>query len=332
MKIGVFECESWEKEYFKKKIKNHKLIFGDHLTPNTVNSVKDCDTIVIFIHSQITKEILDQLPKLKLLATMSTGFNHINLDECKRRKITVVYVPRYGENTIAEHAFGLLLGLSKRIVDGVERTRKNNFQAVGLDGFDLCGKTLGVIGVGNIGKHVVRIGKGFGMKVVGYNRTPDKIFAKENKIKYLSLDELLKNSDIITLHLPLNESTKHIINSRAINKMKNNVVIINTARGELINTSDLVEGLKSKKIKAFGADVLEGEEFMIDQRELTKKKASWKNLRVLKKNNKLLKNHNVIITPHGAAHTFEATKRILDTTIDNILSFIKGNKKNVIKN
>ncbi len=330
MKIGVFELEPWEERYFKKELKGHSLIFGDHLTLKTVSKVKNCDAIVIFIHSKITKEILDQLPKVKLITTLSTGYNHIDIKECKKRKITVCSVPRYGENTIAEHAFGLLLGLSKRIVDGVQRARKKKFDSVGLVGFDLCGKTFGVIGVGNIGKHAIQMAKGFDMKVIAYNRSKDKKLAKKLGFKYVTKDYLLRNSDIISLHLPLTKDTQHIINKTAINKMKD-TVLINTARGALIDTNALTKGLESGKIKALGADVLEGEEFLIDQRELTRSKAKRRDLKILKKNHKLLKKHNVIITPHSAANTEEATKRILNTGISNIKAFINGRKKNEVK-
>src|SRR3989339_1923908 len=178
--IAFFELESWEKEHLLKNLKNCQLKFVDeHLNENNVNQIKDADAIGVFIYSIVNKKILDNLPNLKLITTLSTGFDHIDLKECKKRKITVCNVPHYGENTVAEHTFALILNLTRKIHKAWERTRRLDFSQEGLIGTDLRGKTLGVIGVGSIGRHVIRMANGFEMKIIAYDIFKNKKLAKE---------------------------------------------------------------------------------------------------------------------------------------------------------
>lgn len=330
MKIAIFELEPWKKEYVKRKLKSHKLIFiNSELSKSNVNKIKDVEGIVIFIYSEISEEILNKLPKLKFICTMSTGYNHIDIKSCNKRKINVSNVPRYGMNTVAEHTFGLILSLSKKISQSVIRTKKDDFSLKGLEGFDLKDKTLGVIGVGNIGQHVIKIAKAFEMKVIAVNRSKDKKLAKKLGFTYTTLDNLLKNSDIITLHLPLVPNTKHTINLHNIKLIKKGAYIINTARGGLVDTRALVYGLDKGILAGAGLDVLENEDDLKEEGQMLREKSlSMSEMKTFIRNHKLLKDKDVIITPHSAFYTKEAETRILDTTLENVKS--KG-KKNKIK-
>jgi D-lactate dehydrogenase len=333
LKIAFFEMEDWEKDYIKSQIKGrHKLLFfSERLTVQNAARVKDCQAIASFIYSVITKEILEKLPSLKIIATMSTGFDHIDLEECRKRKIFVCNVPFYGENTVAEHAFALMLALSRKIYPSIERTKKGSFELEDLRGFDLKGKTLGLIGTGHISAHVARIAYGFEMKILGYDIMQTSILEKDYGLKYVVLRELFKKSDIISLHLPLNEKTRHIINSRNLQLMKKRVIIINTARGSLIDTNALVRALQEKRIGGAGLDVLEEENTIKEEKQLLSKDFRGKvDMQTLVANHILLQFDNVIITPHNAFNSEEALHRIIDTTIENIMSFFKGRPCNVV--
>ena len=327
MKIAIFEADSWKKKYLKDKLKNYELTFiNNELSKKNINKIKDVEGIVVFIYSEVNKEILDKLPKLKFIATMSTGYNHIDVKECKARKIKVSNVPRYGMNTVAEHTFGLILSLSKRIPQGVMNTKKGDFSLKGLEGFDLKGKTLGVIGAGNIGQHVIKMAKAFDMKVIAFNRSKDKKLSKKLGFSYTSLANLLKKSDIITLHLPLLVSTKHIINLHNIKTIKKGAYLINTARGGLIDTRALIYGLDKGIIAGAGLDVLENEDDMLEEKQMLRERSlSTREMKTFIRNHELLKDKDVIITPHSAFYTKEAETRILDRTIENVKSRGKTN-------
>ena len=331
--IVFFELEHWEKEYLLKKLKNCKVQFiEDQLNEDNLNQIKDVNAIGIFIYSVVNKKILQNLPNLKLIVTLSTGFDHIDLKECKKRKITVCNVPHYGENTVAEHTFALILNLTRKIHKAYERTIRGDFSIEGLRGIDLQEKTLGIIGAGSIGQHVIRIAKGFEMKVIAYDKFRNLKLAKRLGFKYISFNDLLKNSDIITLHVPYNKSTHHLINKKAISKMKKGVIIINTARGGIIETSALLQGVQSGKIAGAGLDVLEEECFIREEKQILSKHFLKEcDLKTVLQNHILLKQDNVIITPHNAFNSWEALHRILDTTISNINSFLKKKPVNVVK-
>jgi D-lactate dehydrogenase len=333
MKIAFFETEKWEQKYLAERLKNHELYFSEKkMTLATAKKQKDAEALGIFIYTTIDSKILDTMPKLKLITTMSTGYNHIDVKECTKRGITVCNVPSYGENTVAEHTFALILALSRKIHQSYERTSKADFSAVGLRGFDLKGKTIGVIGVGHIGKHVIRIAKGFEMNVLAYERFPKKELEKEMGFNYTSLDELYSKSDIITFHVPLNDSTRHMFNKDSLKKIKKGAIIINTARGEIIETDALIKGLSTKTISAAGLDVLEGECFIREEKQVIDKYFQKEcDLKMVLRNHVLLKMPNVLITPHNAFNSQEALERILETTIENIKGFSEGKPKNIVK-
>src|SRR3989344_3009853 len=203
MKIVFFEIKGWEKPMIKKALKKHKLFFyHEPLTDKNVKEVKDADIISVFIYSKIDDKLLSMMKKLKLITTRSTGYDHIDVKACKNKKIVVASVPSYGENTVAEHTFALILALSRKVHESHLRRFKGDFSIEGLKGFDLKGRILGVVGAGKIGKHVIRIGRGFEMKVLASDHHPDKFLAEELHFDYVSLEELLKKSDIVTLHVP----------------------------------------------------------------------------------------------------------------------------------
>ena len=332
-KIAFFELEPWEKDYFSKNLKNCKIEFIDgHLNTTNAEQIKDVDAIGIFIYSVIDKKILGNFKNLKLIVTLSTGFDHIDLKECKKRNITVCNIPHYGENTVAEHTFALILNLTRKIHKAYERTIRGDFSVEGLRGLDLQGKVLGVIGTGSIGQHVIRIAKGFEMKVIASDKFKNLKLARKLGFKYVNLDILLKNSDIITLHVPYNNSTHHLIDKKSISKMKKGMLIINTSRGGIIETSALLEGLQSGKIGGAGLDVLEGECFIKEEKQILSKHFLKEcDLKTVLQNHILLNQDNVIITPHNAFNSWEALHRILDTAILNISSFLKKKPVNNVR-
>src|SRR3989344_245130 len=317
MKIAFFEIEKWEQAHLAQRLSGHKTVFSNKpLILASAKKNRDAQALGVFIYSAVDRKMLDAMPNLKLIATMSTGYNHINVAECKRRGIAVCNVPTYGENTVAEHTFALLLAISRKIHLSYERTQKADFSAQGLRGFDLKGKTIGIVGAGHIGRHVVRMAKGFEMNVLVYERKPDLALAKEMGFTPVSLDELYSKSDIVTFHAPLNDSTKHMFNSSSLKKVKKGVIILNTARGEIIDTNALITGLNMKIIAGAGLDVLEGECDIREEKQVIDQNfAKECDLRAVLRNHVLLKMPNVLITPHNAFNSQEAPERRLNTTI-----------------
>ena len=332
-KIAFFETEEWEKPYLKGKLKGNELyFFGDILNEKSASKARDADIISVFIYSKINRKVLGKLKKLQLIATRSTGFDHIDLKECKKRKIIVCNVPYYGENTVAEHTFALILNLTRKIHKAWERTRRLDFSQAGLRGTDLRGKTLGVIGVGSIGKHVIRMANCFEMKIIAYDIFKNKKLAKELNFRYAGFDYLLKNSDIITLHCPYNSKTHHLINKKNINKIKKGALLINTARGALVETDALVKALDKATLSGAGLDVLEEECHVKEDHQVMSKNFPRKcDMHLILENHILAKKDNVIVTPHNAFNSVEALQRILGTTADNIKGFLKRNVVNEIK-
>lgn len=334
MKINFFEVYGEDEKYFREKFRKHgkfKLrFFKGPVNPKNLALASDSEAIVVFVNSNISDKVLEKLPKLKYIVTMSTGYDHIDLEACKKRKIKVSNVPHYGANTVAEHTFALILALSRKIPEAILRTKQDEFSIQGLEGFDLKGKTLGIIGVGNIGQHVVKIAKGFEMKVVAYSLKKDVKLARKLGFSYASFDNLLKSSDIISFHVPLTTNTKGMINMKNIKKLKRGIYLVNTSRGEIIDTTALKYGLENEIISGAALDVLEGEEDLKDERELLKNAENKKDWNIFMENHLLLKDKNVIVTPHIAFYTKEAVQRIKDTSFDNLLAFSKGKALNKV--
>ena len=335
MKIAFFDLEDWEIDYLKERIVGFDVsYFKEGVKQVSLKKFKDIDVLCVFVFSPVDKDLLDKLPNLKYIMTMSTGFDHIDLDECSRRNIKVCNVPSYGENTVAEHAFGLILNLSRNIHKAYTRTLKDEFSFDGLIGFDLKDKTIGVLGTGKIGRNLIRMAKGFDMKVIAYDPFPNYDLSSSLGFSYVSFDDLLKSSDVISIHVPLNRHTFHLINEENIAKMKQGVLLINTARGAIIDTHALIQGLESGMIGGAGLDVLEGELLIKDEKEMVHSLSSLprEQMRLLLENHALMKMSNVIVTPHLAFYSKEGLIRILNTTLDNLFDFLEDRGlKNEVK-
>ena len=325
-RIAFFELEEWEKEHIKADFPDIELkLFSDKLSIANVKKIRDCDALGVFIYSKVSKEILDNLPNLKLITTMSTGFDHIDIDECAIKGIPVCNVPTYGANTVAEHTFALILTLSRKLVESVDRTRKGNFTIENLRGFDIRGKTIGIIGCGDIGEHVAKIARGFEMDVIVFDVNKDMGKAKELGFRYVEFDELLAKSDIISLHAPYNKHTHHMINKENIQKIKKGAYLINTARGGLVETEALYNALKEGILAGAGIDVIEEEYTIKEEKELLSPEFMKAcNLKTVLANHMLMHMDNVIITPHNAFNSKEALTRIMDVTVANVRACMKG--------
>ncbi len=333
IKIAFFEIEDWEKEYLSFAFKDFQVtFFSVPLSQENIDQVKEVDIISCFVDSDMHENILRQFTNLKMIATRSTGFDHIDLEFAKKNKILVCNVPTYGENTVAEHAFALMLTLTRKIFQSIERTKKGDFSLEGLEGLDLKGKTLGIVGMGNIGQHVARIANGFEMKVLAFDTRQDKKLAKKWNFTYADFNHLLEQSDIITLHVPYNTHTHHLINLLNISMIKKGAYLINTSRGAVVETAALVTALGQGILAGAGLDVLEEESFIKEERHLLSKEfTKTYDIKTVLQDHILLEQDNVIITPHNAFNSKEALERILETTVENIQGFIKGKRVNGVK-
>jgi len=331
-RIAFFEVEDWEKEYLEKALQGNDLFFTkEKLEKDTISLAKDAVIISPFIYSSINEDVLEKLPHLKFIATRSVGYDHINIELCKKKGIIVANIPKYGGDTVAEHTFALILAISRKLIPSVERTKRGDFSLEGLTGFDLYGKTLGVLGTGHIGKKVIEMGICFGMKILAFNRTEDEELVKRG-VKYEDMETVLANSDVISLHLPHTKETEHIINMQNINKFKKGSVLINTARGSLVETQAILEGLEKGILSGAGIDVLEEECSLKEERELlTNEFLKSCDIKTQLLNHVLLMRPDVIITPHNAFNSKEALIQILNITVSNVKAFLSGSKLNIVE-
>ncbi|MFA6300775.1 MAG: NAD(P)-dependent oxidoreductase [Candidatus Paceibacterota bacterium] len=335
MKIAFFEIPKIEQSLFSQSFGDADISFYEEkLNEETALKIKDAEIISVFINSVISKNIIDSLPILKFITTRSTGFEHIDLEYCAVKGIKVSNVPAYGPHTVAEFAFSLILNLSRNVINANNHLRDTmdfNFYS-SLKGFDLFGKTLGVIGTGKIGKNAIKIARGFGMNVVAYDTFPDAVFAKENNFTYKSLLEVLGEADIVTIHAPYTKENHHLINRDNISKMKKGIYLINTARGALVDTEALIWGIKEGIIARAGLDVLEGERDLKIQKEITGSgNSSQIDYKIIVEDQVLIDMPEVIVTPHIAFYSKEAEGEITKTTIENINGFVSGNLQNLVK-
>ena len=320
-KIAFFDTKSHDKTFFLEKNQQYGFeikFYKSHLNKDNAILAKGADVVCIFVNAEVDANVIDILVEngVKLIALRCAGYNNVDLKAAKNR-INVVRDPAYSPHSIAEYTLALMLTLNRKIHRAYNRTREGNFALEGLMGFEMIGKTAGIIGTGKIGKIVAQILKSMGINVLAYDLYPDMEFAEKNGIRYASLDELYQNSDIISLHCPLTKETEYLINEDSIAKMKEGVMIINTGRGKLINTKDLIDGLKNKKIGSAGLDVYEEEsdyfyedhsDIVIDDDILAR----------------LLTFNNVIVTSHQAFFTKEALSEIARITLQNIQDFFDG--------
>ena len=317
IKVAFFDTKEYDRASFELCNVQNEMEFKfleTKLTEDTVDLAKDCDVVCVFVNDTVNDKVIDKLYEygVKMIALRCAGYNNVDLSRAYG-KIHVVHVPAYSPYAVAEHAAALLLTSIRRIHKAYNRTRDFNFSLNGLTGFDLQGKTVGVVGTGKIGRIFINICQGFGMNVIAYDKFP----AKDSGLHYVSLDELFEKSDIISLHCPLTEETTHLINHESIAKMKKGVVILNTSRGALINAEALLEGIKSRKVGAACLDVYEEEaDIFFEDRS-----GHILNDELLAR---LISMPNVIVTSHQAFLTKEALTNIAETTIKNIKSFFEN--------
>ena len=336
MKIVFFEVPEKERVIFTNLLAGFEVsFFEEKLNEESVEKAKDADVVSVFVNSLVSKEIIEKMPNLKLVATRSTGYDHIDKEFCATKGIKVSNVPAYGSKTVAEYAFALLLSLTRKIFNSSRQLKEEgDFSIFEFQGMDLNEKTIGVIGTGKIGKNTIKIAKGFGMNVLAYDLYPDTVFAKEVGFEYKSLDELLAQSDAISLHAPYSKDNHHLINKENISKMKKGVYLINTARGELVDTDALVWGLEEGIIAGAGLDVMEGERELKEEIEILSdegKRDKVKDYKTLFEDRVLIEMPNVIVTPHIAFYSKEAEGEIIKTTAENIKAFNSGNPQNLVK-
>ncbi len=333
MKVAVFNTQAGEEAALRELLPGHELsFFTEPLSLESAPGAAGCEAVSVFIGSQVTAQVIDALPALKCIATRSTGFDHIDLGHAKEKGVVVCTVPSYGSRTVAEFTFGLMLNLSRKIFQARLRLLEGaRYVTDDLRGFDLHDKTLGVIGTGRIGKNVIAIAKAFGMEVIASDLYPDTAYAEAHGFAYTDIPGLLKRSDIVTLHAPATKETRHIINADNIMLMKQGAFLINTARGDLVETDALVRALTSGHLGGVGLDVLEGEDDLREEAELLAYKPERiKDFKTLYENHLLMDHPNAILTPHVAFDTDEAVHEILATTADNINSFARGVPKNAL--
>ena len=315
MKIAVFSTKSYDRKYLEQANQQYgfELEFFDFmLNEQTVKMAEGCEAICIFVNDDGSRSVLTKLAEqgTKMIALRCAGFNNVDLEAAKELGLQVVRVPAYSPEAVAEHTVGLMMTLNRRIHRAYQRTRDANFSLEGLIGFNMHGRTVGVIGTGKIGIATMRILKGFGMQILAFDPFKSPI-AEEIGATYVGLDELYARSDVITLHCPATPENYHLLNKESFDKMKEGVMIINTSRGSLINTTDAIEALKQRKIGALGMDVYENE------RELFFEDKS--NDVILDDVFRRISScHNVLLTGHQAFLTEEALMNISDVTLSNI--------------
>jgi D-lactate dehydrogenase len=324
MYVAFFEVKDWERAYLAERLPSDIVYFAPGVLTAPAEEVRGLQALSVFIYSHVTREVLDALPELKFIATRSTGFDHIDVEACRSRGIAVSNVPSYGENTVAEHTMALLLMLSRKVHQSVLQVRSGRVDLAELTGFDLQGKTIGVIGAGHIGLHVIRIARGFGMRVLAFDVRRDPFLADLLGFEYATMDRLLDESDIVTLHSPLTDKTHHLLGREQFARMKPGAMIVNTARGGLIDTDALVEALESGKLGGAGLDVLEGEELIKEEKQLLQQPLDVERLRMAVRNRVLLARDDMVFTPHNAFNSREALVRILEVTLANLEAFRAG--------
>lgn len=330
MTIALFQINGWEAEYVKDALSKAGIeadLYEEGIDKAAVAEPGKYEAISVFVGPAVNKEIIDKFPNLKIITTRSTGFDHIDVAYARSKNIALGYVSHYGENTVAEFAMGLILTLSRKLYWSVDRIKEQKqFSYEGLEGFDLKGKTLGIIGAGRIGRHVIKMAKGFDMNIIAYDRIPNPQFAQELGFEYKSMDEVLAQSDIISLHVFYAPETHHLINCESINKIKKGAILINTSRGPVVDTQALVMALRDGTLAGAGLDVLEEEGLMKDEQGYWLRDADddVSGLRTVLQNEILFSMPNVVVTPHNAFNTKEAKTRILDTDVENIIGFVKS--------
>ncbi len=335
MKIVYCAPYEGERELVVKALAEHEVVFTDEPVRTEIpEGLRDAEALAVFVDSTVTQEMIDSMHNLKVIALRSTGYDHVIVPYARQKGIVVSYVPHYGSQTVAEYTFALILALSRKAYAAYDALRTNGSRDVKkYEGFDLRGKTLGVIGTGAIGRHTCMIAKGFGMKIVAYDLYPNDEFAREANLLYVdSIQEVLAQADIVTLHVPSSPENYHMLNEASLAGAKKGLYVINTARGDLVDTVGLTQAIESGHVAGAGLDVYEGEKFILDEMELLERDrdtdaVAWKSFVA---EHALLDMPNVIITPHVAFNSVEAKREITDTTVENILKAFAGEPQNEV--
>ncbi|MDD3581785.1 MAG: NAD(P)-dependent oxidoreductase [Desulfobacca sp.] len=331
MKVAFFNLEGWEPEVYQQTFKGHNVEVLQHpylkegITVDKAATVAGAEILSIGAMSRVNQAVLAALPQLKLIATRCTGFDHIDVGFAKEKGIAVSNVPVYGENTVAEYTFALILALARRLTIMFARSQRGRLNRTDLRGMDLASSTLGVIGTGRIGAHVVKIASGFDMRILCYDTYQKQELVERYGVRYLSLEELLRGSDIITLHVPYCPATHHLINRDNIGLVKKEALLVNAARGPITDTSALLWALENDLLGGLALDSFEGELLWLKETELVHGHAEFspQEYRLAFESFYLERFPNVILSPHNAFNTVQAVQRILTTNLETILTFIE---------
>ncbi|MEI6492778.1 MAG: NAD(P)-dependent oxidoreductase [Verrucomicrobiota bacterium] len=337
-KICFVSTEPEEEELFCEKFAGYDVSFEASLR----DVPEDIEVLSIFINDRIDEDFLDRHPGLRMIATRSMGFDHIDLEACTRRQIAITHVSGYGENTVAEHTFALMLALSRRIRESTEAALAGKFTHEQFRGMDLRGSTLGVVGAGRVGLHVIRIAGAFGMKVLAYDAHPNPLHTELLNFQYTTFEHLIRESHVITLHIPLNQETHHIFDRETISRCRPGVLIVNTARGRLIDSEALIEALDNGQVGGAGLDVIEEEGVFhggatallgaqiadrvrgagMDKDRISLPAGRMKEISRYIASNALLRRAKVVFTPHNAYNSIESREFISNTTAENIFNYL----------
>ncbi len=333
MRVVLFDIDQNETEIYKQLLSNIEVVdcFSDSLNENSIKLASDAEVVSVFVTSKISAKMLSDLPKLKYIVCRSTGFDNIDIESAKKHGVMVCNVPNYGEHTVAEYAFTLLLSLTRKLQDSIEQVHQGQIDHTKLIGTDLAGSTLGVVGAGRIGQRLISIARGFEMNVVAYDPFPKPEVANQLGFKYVELDELLSISDAVSLHVPGGKNNAKLINKDSLSKFKDGAILINTARGDLVDNLALIEALQNNKLGGAGLDVLEGEAMIdIDHETALLQKPNVKDLKLSTELDILEKMPNVILSPHNAYNTKQALQRIRQSTAETIIGFESSKIKNQV--
>jgi D-lactate dehydrogenase len=333
--LAIFDVDKKEIDILSKALEEtgHELRFYQRqMDMNSVHDNEDIVGIAMFIRPQITSTLLDHLPRLKIISAMSTGYDHIDLQACKARNVTVCNVPDYADNTVAEYAFGLIVSLLRKFRPTFDRINRGIFSRTGLLGTDIKGKTLGLVGAGRIGSHMARLGCAYGMKVIAHDLHPKTDLLEGGNVEFKCIEIVLSEADVISLHVPYNASTHHMINEERLRLFKPSAFLINTSRGKVVDTKALADALREGRLAGAALDTFEGTEMeiLVEEEMLRRDDLTAMTLRHAWDEYSIMHSERVILTPYNAFNTEEALERIVTTTAKNINAYFSGHPQNVV--
>jgi len=332
MRIVFDAIEPADREVVERELTGHDIVFLETPFTEVTKEMEQTDILSVFVQSPVSKEMIERMPNLRLIAARSMGYDHIDISAAQARGVKVCTVPTYGVRTVAEFAFALILALSRKAFMAYERLKLDGAVDVGrFEGFDLAGKTIGIIGTGNIGKNTAKIARGFAMDILLFDVHPDQPFAADVQGTYVPLEELVSRADIVSVHVPLLPSTQHLVNAALLAKFKSGSYLINTSRGGVVDTAALADSLASGHLAGAGLDVIEGERTLFDEMQLLHN--THNDITEFREHvaaHVLLDMPNVILTPHIAFNSKEAKREIILVTVRNIASFIAGKPEHVV--